>query len=397
MESKSNELAKESSLVVVENKLDFEPIKFVKDRERAISNMVSIFSIQSPSGKEYMMKAFILGKLKAMHVSYTVDPMGNILVTKGNIEEGEYYPCIVAHMGTVHDFKKDYKVVHGNLKGKKEEILWSSCLDKATGKIEDCGGCGDDGGGIFVALEALKNLDVIKIAFFVQEEVGCIGSKHVSLDFFKDVGYIIQGDRKGSGDLILDYFYSEVVSKEFKDKCSPLFKNYGFKAANGSFTDVMELAERGVGVCVFNFSVGYYNAHSDDEYTIIDELINSTEFALNLLTYLGKNRFEHKYDKYNYGSKYSNYYGRYDSMYGYGWEDDYSYDNPAYDKVEDEEDICTCSLQDSHLHTIDPECDICNPVWIDKLDSFCIDCGSQLEERAHTINCPLCKKIKLKI
>ena len=33
---------------------------------------------------------------------FHIDELGNIYVTKGQISEGEFYPCVVAHTDTVH-------------------------------------------------------------------------------------------------------------------------------------------------------------------------------------------------------------------------------------------------------------------------------------------------------
>ena len=200
-----------------EEKKSFVPIKFTFSKDSAISRMVQIFSVQAPSKKEHRMQTFILEKLKKSNLNHTIDNLGNILVTKGTLSEGESYPCIVAHMDKVHDFKTGYKVNVGRLKKTQEKIIWAECWDPKTKKLTDCGGCGDDGGGIYVALEALRVNKIIKVVFFVEEEIGCQGSRAIDLEFFKDCGYIIQGDRRGNLDLILEYLGSDVVSKEFME------------------------------------------------------------------------------------------------------------------------------------------------------------------------------------
>ena len=46
-------------------------------------------------------------------------------------------------------------------------------------------------------MELLDKFDVIKAAFFVSEEVGCIGSKNANDLFFSNVGYVIEFDAPG--------------------------------------------------------------------------------------------------------------------------------------------------------------------------------------------------------
>jgi hypothetical protein len=377
------------------------PIKFVKDRKKAIQEMIDIFSVQSPSGKEFAMQTFLKKELNKHLVSYTQDYYGNILVTKGKLEEGEYYPCVVAHMDKVHSFRSKYKVLEGTLTDTDEPILWATAKSKFGIKTEEAGGCGDDGAGIYVALEALKHFDKIKLVFTVEEEIGCIGASRLDLDFFKDCGYLLQGDRKGSSDLIIDYFYSRVCSKDFLEKGAPIFEKFGFKEDSGSMTDVMELAEKGVDISVLNFSVGYYDAHFKSEYTKIDELLNSTEFCMNLITHLGNKIYSHKYESY-ISYKYDH--GKYDHIYGYGHEDDiegyHDYSSWYMDRYggfpteEDDDEDCICTELHNFLGTVDPHCPTCNS-FNAKSDFFC-DCGNSLDDRRYSLNCPICGKIFIK-
>ena len=42
----------------------------------------------------------------------------------------------------------------------------------------------------------------------------------------------------------------------------------------GMMTDVLELKERGLGVSCINLSCGYYEPHSDEEFTVKKDLLN---------------------------------------------------------------------------------------------------------------------------
>jgi hypothetical protein len=360
--------------------------RFIHDREDAISNMIEIFSIQSPSGNESSMINFLMEKVARIKgvTSVEKDNHDNIKIIKGELGEGEYYPCMIAHMDKVFGFYSEYEVLQGDITLKdneKKEILWGTCKDIKTRQRKDCGGVGDDGSGIYVALEALKHFDKIKIVFTSEEEIGGLGARKLDLNFFKDVGYILEGDRRGSSDLIIEYFHTQVCSNEFLLDIQDLCSEFGFSKAYGTFTDVMELAERGIGVSVMNFSVGYYNAHTEDEYTIIDELLNSTEFALSVITHLGRNKYEHIMEDVETssslfsGSRYSYY-------------DIYDEDNPRDDLN------CTCSTVSLYSNSFDLDCNACNPV--SKIHEHMCDCGGDLEERLFTYNCPTCGHISIK-
>jgi hypothetical protein len=73
-------------------------------------------------------------------------------------------------------------------------------------------------------------------------------------------------------------------------------------------TDVLELTERGVGVACINMSCGYYEPHTDDEYTVIDDLLNAYDLVAHIITKCTK-VYEHTYEY--VPSKYYGYYGGY--------------------------------------------------------------------------------------
>jgi len=256
------------------------------NKEAIIEELKQISSVQAPSRFEGERRNYIKGLIHNLNdssIKCYVDDFGNLLVTKGLVKYDEFYPCIVSHLDTVHSYTEGLEVVRGILKSKNEsEIL--CCMDK-TNKF--CGGVGDDSNGVAITLQAIRTFDILKAVFFVGEESGATGSYGIDLDFFNDCGYILEGDRKGSSDLIFDYCGSPVISKELIDKAQPIFTQFNYKKSSGIFTDVMVLFNRGVGISVFNFSVGYYNAHTDKEYTVIDEYLNSMNFALNFIGIIG--------------------------------------------------------------------------------------------------------------
>ena len=233
--------------------------------------LFQLYSIHSESGNEKKMRRFIRKYIRENcgNVVMVTDSYGNMLCTKG---ESKTYPCLASHMDQVqHNHSKDFEVMCNG----------DRCFGFSWKTMEMQGLGADDKNGIYICLECLKRFDVLKVAFFVGEEVGCIGSKAVNLDFFKDCRFIIEPDRRGSSDLITSMFCGDVCSEDFIKAIGA--EAYGYKPERGSITDVGELTEREVGISCLNLSCGYYEAHSDEEYTVLSELQNCLEFVMHII------------------------------------------------------------------------------------------------------------------
>lgn len=269
--------------------------------------LFQLYAIHSPSGNEKKMRKFL--RKQAAECGATkidTDKKGNLLIVKG---ESDTYPCLAAHIDQVQkNHSKDFTVVEIG----DDVIGWSP-------KCHCQQGLGaDDKNGIFICLELLRKFDVMKVAFFVGEEVGCVGSSEVDLEFFKDCRFIIEPDRKDSSDLITSMFCGDVCSDDFVNAIG--YKSYGYDHDQGSITDVGELVERGVGISCLNLSCGYYDPHTDHEYTILSELQNCMDFVEHIVeTCTDVYPFEYKYGYGGYGG-YGSYggYGRYGYLSSYG-------------------------------------------------------------------------------
>ena len=326
--------------------------------------------IQSYSGEEDAMIDFIKKVINKLGVNYKVDSAGNILITKGVLCEGEYYPCIVAHMDTV--FKKNplYELeVVEELDG--SIILRGLEYDKDA--VYYAGTGFDDKNGIWIALRLLKELPKVKILFTVQEEIGAIGASKVDMKFFDDVAYVLEGDRRGNSDVITSIF-DDICSIEFIKKISPVMVQYGYSENFGMLTDISSLKENGLAVSCINFSVGYYEPHTDKEYCIFEDLVKAYDFAKECINILGYERQDHiqpkipyyKNDHYNYFE---------DDYYDYEW-------NKGNTSKK-----CTC-ISD---YLIDLSCNECNPTTIRYSGIIC-SCGEELIEKEHSDYCQFCNK-----
>lgn len=268
-----------------------------------------LYQIASPSGKEKQMIEFVKSILDAMpDVVYNIDRYGNIYVTKGS---NATYPCIVAHLDEVHQrTATGYSVI--TLK-KTQIILGYDNIHK------DFSGIGaDDKNGIWVCLKCIEKYKSLKCAFFVDEERGCLGSNKADMDFFKDCRFVLQCDRKGNKDLIVNISGVQLCSDSFiKDiNC----KKYQYKETSGLMTDVMILKQRKLQVSCVNISCGYYNPHTSNEFTFIPDLYKCLDFVCHIIedctkvyrhTYiksrLGRNRYcncHFEEDKLTYSNAY---------------------------------------------------------------------------------------------
>lgn len=270
-----------------------------------------LYEIHSPSGKEKKLKRVIRGWVErelgeSVKISY--DNKGNMYLVKGVCEEGEYYPCVVAHLDQVQrSHSRDFKVIYDS----ECDMLFG--FSKKKKEFEGLGA--DDKNGVWIGLRCLEKFDVIKVAFFVEEEIGCGGSGETRIKFFNDVRYILECDRRGSSDLITSICGLQIASDAFIKDVTPIATRYGYTKNSGMMTDVLELSERGVGVSCVNMSCGYYDPHTDGEFTIWEDLVNTLAFVCEIIETL-KSRYPLVVEYSCYGH-YGGYGGNY-GFYGHG-------------------------------------------------------------------------------
>ena len=221
-----------------------------------------LYEIHSPSRNERAMKKFIKGYVKKHipGVTFRSDHVGNLYMTRGI---SETYPCIVAHLDQVQrEHSKDFKAIE------TEDIIFG--YSPKNRKREGLGA--DDKNGIWIALKCLEKYECIKVAFFISEEIGCIGSRNADMNFFEDTRFVIEPDRRGFENLITDISYTSLCSNDFLRDFG--FERFGYKEESGMMTDVLELKERGLGVSCINLSCGYYEPHTHEEFTVKNDLLN---------------------------------------------------------------------------------------------------------------------------
>lgn len=258
-----------------------------------------LYKIHSPSKRERNLVKFIT-KWVNENVPEAVlerdNKSGNVYITKG---VDATYPVVVAHLDQVQNsHSRDFKALEAG-----DVIMGYS----AKSRMQQGLGA-DDKNGIWVALKCLQRFDVIKVALFVSEEIGCIGSSQARMSFFDDARFVLQCDRRGAHDLITCAGWTQLCSEEFVQAINPAA--FGYKEEDGMMTDVLELKENGLKVSCVNMSCGYYNPHTDEEITVKSDLLNCLRFVEHIIgNCLAVYPHEETYDY----SRYSKYYSKYDA------------------------------------------------------------------------------------
>jgi hypothetical protein len=186
-------------------------------------------------------------------------------------------------MDTVHRIVEDLHVIQaGNLLTGFNAV-----------SMQQTGIGGDDKVGLFIALECLEQFDEIKVAFFRDEEIGCQGSYIANMDFFTDCSMVLQCDRQGNDDFVIDASGTELSGMEFQDSIQHIIDDFGYHYECGMMTDVMALKEMGLGVPCANMSCGYYRPHCADEYVNVKDVENCMNMVFQIFLEFGSVPFKH--------------------------------------------------------------------------------------------------------
>lgn len=332
------------------------------NRSKFTKNLCKLVTIQSASYNTRLMMRHIKGVVQSIGgctISY--DEYGNMYVTKG---EGPY-PAMVCHTDTVHDIVKEpiaACIAKGNIVAFK------------TISMEQVGTGGDDKVGIHITLELLKKHNNMKAAFFLDEEVGCIGSSNADFKFFDDCLFVLECDRRGDKDFVNSISGTNLYDKNFSDAIKVILQKYGRTECSGGMTDVVEIAYE-TDLPVANMSCGYYKPHTDEEYINIDDVINTYKLCDDIFKYINvkhpvKNKRTSWYAGYG-GYNYNRWCG-YDFYYDKNYNTEYEVDNADIDSMEE--------LEESVKKTCGPQCHM--------FDGYCDACMMHVEEMYEFYNGP---------
>lgn len=243
--------------------------------------MYEMMAVPTYSDYEYRMVTWLILWARKHNIEHKFDDYGNLYFIKGKPTEGNFYPCVTAHLDTVQNKAKAY-------------ILTGAELDLKTRKntkgqhevyIDGMGTGSDDKNAILIALHMFEKFDTLKGAFYLGEEVGCKGSSNMDVTFFDDVSYVIGFDspelNRAAWRLMgkIKMFTADFYKKHMKPVCD----KYGMtKFYSESITDEAYITEK-TGLVTMNFGNAGYNAHATTEYFIVEELDHALTMGIELV------------------------------------------------------------------------------------------------------------------
>lgn len=260
-----------------------------------------VLSVPTKTYKEDKMVEYLTNWLTENNIEFFVDAYKNVYATKKDNtpkDENFFYPCVVSHTDTVHELDSIF-IQEQKMQNAQGELKDSLFALNASGKPTGIGG--DDKCGVFACLTLLQELPNLKAAFFVSEETGCHGSQKANVGFFANVGYAIQFDAPENW-MVTEKCFGQVLfdrDSEFFEKCDevlsesmdPNFMEYMVHP----YTDVYAL-RKSFDISCINFSIGYYNYHTRNEYVVIEDVYKGIDMGKKMIDSLG-NKLHYKKKK----------------------------------------------------------------------------------------------------
>ena len=262
-----------------------------------------ILSIPSYSGNEGRVREYIIQFAIDNVIPYIVDTYGNIFLKKGVVEDGQGYPCVVSHMDTVHVNQTEMTYSDKNLDIIEKEtnegtILYAQTM-RNSGVPYSMGIGGDDKAGIFICLSLIEQFDNIMGAFFVEEEIGCNGSREAKHgdghSYLEQAAYFIQFDAPTDNWISRVCNNVELFNDEFEMVLKPVWKLYELSEPNinDPITDVKEL-KLAYPVCCINYFAGYMDMHTPVEYVVIEYVEKALNVGASTIIELGVDKYLYK-------------------------------------------------------------------------------------------------------
>ena len=267
---------------------------------RNLDLLKEVLSVPTVTYNEDRMVQFISDWLTENKIEHYVDEYMNVYAIKqtGEVANDFVFPCVIAHTDTVHQI--DTINVREEMKPNSNgELKLSLKAYNDQGKPTGIGG--DDKCGVFACLELLKELPNLKAAFFVSEETGCHGSKQADPSFFTNVGYAIQFDAPENWMITETCFGAKLFDREsvFFQKCDKILNenmNEKRQYMRHPYTDVYALKTKFDFSCI-NFSIGYYDYHTKNEYVVVEDTFNGIEMGKKMIELLGYEKYHKTIEK----------------------------------------------------------------------------------------------------
>ncbi len=249
-------------------------------RTKQLARLKEILSVPTYFKQEHGLLRYLITYLKTTPYKFSVDAFGNLYITKGY---AAYYPCVCAHTDSVFPLS-EYAI--------EEVTRENKCA--LIGKDREGNQCGmgaDDKAGVFVCMELLDQMPVIKVALFAGEEFGCVGSRNASPAFFWDVAYALEFDCPGKSNVTYECSGLQLFDPagDFYHQVKPILTKYMERnpvLRRHPFTDVWSLRHLFSFSCI-NIATGYYNYHQPTEYVMVDEVFAAIAMGKDIIGALG--------------------------------------------------------------------------------------------------------------
>lgn len=260
-----------------------------------IKLLKEVLSIPSYTRYEQDVRNFLISWAENEGIDYRVDEFGNLFMKKG---ESDSYPCVVAHMDTVHLDQREMVGTEDRLlilegKGPDGNILYAQQASPSGVNITTGIG-GDDKAGVFIVLELMKKFDTIMAAFFVEEEIGCFGSrKAIGDEWLEQAGYFIEFDAPTDDWISKRCSNILLFNDEFEKILEPVWEMFNLSKPSISdpYTDVQEL-KKNYDVNCINYFAGYMDMHTSFEYVVVEYVQKAIDLGIATINELGNKRYE---------------------------------------------------------------------------------------------------------
>lgn len=248
-----------------------------------------VLSVPSYYKKEALLANFIEDwASKHDEIECLRDAKGNLCLKKGELSEGEVYPLVTAHLDTVQIKQVDYI--------KNNERLPIITEEKDGKTIFRCNGLGpgaDDKCGVAIILSLFDKVDKLKACFFVEEEIGCVGSMNMEQDWISDIGYCISFDSPEVNRAAWQSYGVKLFDGKFyKEHLKPVCDKHGLtRFFSEPYTDIIAIRCLSEKACVV-IGTGYYEEHTMTEYCVAEDMEKSAALGLELIETLGTTSYE---------------------------------------------------------------------------------------------------------
>ena len=217
-----------------------------------------LYKTYSPSGRERGVSRIVRRELNRMGIGYHME---NGIIHRLVPNQ----PLLCAHMDQV------------NTNGKCTLILEERGVIRGMGSAGSTSLGADDKNGVWLLLSILEQEPELGFMLTVEEEIGGWNTKQFVRQHEQDLDKIpwcVVLDRHGGSDIIgVENGY---CMPDMDDAFVSL--QMGYKSNRGVFSDANHISWSGL-PCI-NISVGYYLAHTEEEYTVISDLMKARELVL---------------------------------------------------------------------------------------------------------------------